>query len=237
MPASMTQVKDDFDRLALLSEEHGWSHNDHYHTFLLRHLPPICRESLDLGCGTGAFARLLAARSSRVVGVDLSPEMVRVARQRSVSYPNIEYLVADVMRSPFQRERFDCIASIATLHHLPMQQVLQMMKQALRPCGRLLILDIYRPQTVSDLMLSLIASPVNLALRLAKSRRLREPREIRDAWAEHGRFDVYPTIREVRRVCSAMLPGATVRRFLLWRYSIVWDKPGSTYSDAGRYHR
>jgi SAM-dependent methyltransferase len=163
--------------------------------------------------------------------------MVRVARQRSESYPNIEYLVADVMRWAFPRDRFDCIASIATLHHLPMQQVLQMMKEALRPCGRLIILDIYRPQTVSDRMLSLMAAPVNLSLRLAKSRRLREPREIREAWAEHGRFDVYPTIREVRRVCSAVLPGARARRHLLWRYSIVWEKPGSRCSDDGRYHR
>ena len=232
---STAQVRDDFDRLARLSELDTWNHNDYYHGYLLKHLPHRASgESLDLGCGTGTFARLLAARSERVVGLDLSPEMVRVARARSESYPNIEYIVTDVMSWDFPKNRFDCIASIATLHHLPMQRILQMMKEALRPRGTLLILDIYQPETLTDFVLSALAIPASLTLRLAKGRRLREPPEIREAWAEHGRHDVYPTMREVHNVCAALLPGATVRRHLLWRYSIVWEKPTAMYSDAGR---
>jgi predicted TPR repeat methyltransferase len=75
-------IRADFDRIALISHE-GWNHNTHYHGFLLRQLPAHLGEALDLGCGTGAFARLLAQRAERVLGLDLSPRMIQVARERS----------------------------------------------------------------------------------------------------------------------------------------------------------
>ena len=66
--------------------------------------------------------------------------------------------------------------------------------------------------------------PASLGLRLLKTGRLREPAAVRAAWAEHGRSDVYPTLAQVRRACAGLLPGARVRRHLLWRYSLVWHK-------------
>lgn len=52
-------IRDDFDRIALVSED-GAAHNDHYHNFLLQQLPSNCQNILEIGCGTGAFARCLA---------------------------------------------------------------------------------------------------------------------------------------------------------------------------------
>src|SRR5215207_8117861 len=86
MAQPVATVRADFDRIALLSEQYGWSHNDHYHGFLLGQLPAQVGEALDVGCGAGAFSRLLARRSRHVLGVDLSPEMVRMARERSRAY-------------------------------------------------------------------------------------------------------------------------------------------------------
>ena len=68
--------------------------------------------------------------------------------------------------------------------------------------------------------------PVSLVLRALKTGRFRAPREVRAAWEEHGRDEIYPTVPAVRQVCERVLPGARVRRHLLWRYSIVWRKPG-----------
>jgi hypothetical protein len=79
---------------------------------------------------------------------------------------------------------------------------------------------------MADLAVSAAAVPVNILLRLVKARRLREPPEIRQAWEEHGRTDSYPTLSQVRRACAVHLPGAKITRHLLWRYSIVWKKPG-----------
>jgi hypothetical protein len=60
----------------------------------------------------------------------------------------------------------------------------------------------------------------------ADSGRLAEPAELRRAWEEHGRTDRYLTLAEVRAACARALPGARVRRHLLWRYLIVWRRPG-----------
>src|SRR5260370_42043107 len=107
-----------FDRLALLSGEEG-AHTSHYHSFLLQHVPPRCSNALELGCGTGTFARLLAERAEHVLALDLSPQMIRLAQERSGHLSNIDFQVADVLMWEFPPEQFDCIVSIATLHHLP----------------------------------------------------------------------------------------------------------------------
>jgi ubiquinone/menaquinone biosynthesis C-methylase UbiE len=225
MAESASTIQADFDRIALLSEE-GWNHNDHYHRSLLRHVPVQCREALEVGCGTGAFSRLLALSSERVLAVDLSPQMIRVARERSSRFPNIDFEVADVLRLDLPGERFDCIVTIATLHHLPMKLMLSKMKAALKVNGVLLILDLYRPEGFRDVLTSVPAMAVNVGLRLIRSGRLRAPREVRLAWAEHERHDSHLSMTEVRRACAAILPGACVKKHLLWRYSVIWKKSG-----------
>jgi 2-polyprenyl-3-methyl-5-hydroxy-6-metoxy-1,4-benzoquinol methylase len=118
---STSQIQTDFDRLAAFSTD-GWDHNSHYHDFLLRQLPSHIESALDLGCGTGAFSRRLAERCNRVIGIDLSPQMIQFARERSSKYLNIQFEIADVMTQDIGHERFDCITSIATLHHLPFDE-------------------------------------------------------------------------------------------------------------------
>ena len=216
-------VQADFDRIALVSQE-GWNHNTHYHAFLLRQLPPRLGEALDLGCGTGAFARLLAGRAEQVIGIDLSPQMVRLARERSTGVPNVRYQVADATTWPFGRERFDCVASIATLHHLPLAQTLSKMRDALRPGGTLLVLDLYQSQGVRDRLSDVLSVPVHLVLRLLRTGRLRDSPETREAWAQHAPHERYLSLAQVRRICARVLPGARVRKHLLWRYSIVWKR-------------
>ena len=164
----MASVRADFDRIALLSQE-GWDHNSHYHNYLLKHLPAHCADALEIGCGTGAFSRLLAQRSERVLALDLSPQMIRVAQERSAQYLNICYPVADVLEWAFPVEQFDCIASIATLHHLPLADMLGKMKRALKPNGVLLVLDLYQQETIMENLSSLITFPVSIALKLVKN--------------------------------------------------------------------
>ena len=223
MAKAMSDVRADFDRIALLSGE-GWDHNSHYHDFLARHLPEPCREALDVGCGTGAFSRLLAKTADRVLALDLSPNMIGLAGERSARFPNIDFRVADVLTLELPAEKFDCIATIATLHHLPVEVMLPKMKGALKPGGVLLVLDLFQAEGLSDAVASALAVPLSLGLRLLRRGRLRPPREVRRAWDEHGRHDTYLTLAQVREVCAGLLPGALLTRHLLWRYSVVWKK-------------
>jgi ubiquinone/menaquinone biosynthesis C-methylase UbiE len=193
-------VRADFDRLALLAGG-DWDHSSHYHELLARHVPADCKEALEVGCGAGAFSRLLAETSERVLAIDLSPNMIRLAREESARFSNIDFRVADVLTLELPDNRFDCVATIATLHHMPAAQVLPKLKRALKPGGVLLILDLLQTEGVLGAAASALAVPVSMGLRLARCGRLRPPREVRRAWDEHGR-----------------------QRHLLWRYSVVWKK-------------
>src|SRR5204863_8855831 len=98
MPAPINQIREEFDRIALLTERHGsGSVGDIYHDYLIQHLPPHPEQILEIGCGTGRFTRRLAERAQSVVALDLSAQMLRLAKAQTANYPNIEYLLADVM--------------------------------------------------------------------------------------------------------------------------------------------
>ncbi len=60
-----------------------WNSNVAHHPMILAAVPPGCRPALDVGCGDGLLAVRLAERAKRVVGVDLSEEMIAQARRGS----------------------------------------------------------------------------------------------------------------------------------------------------------
>jgi ubiquinone/menaquinone biosynthesis C-methylase UbiE len=219
----MSTIQTDFDRIAMVSPD-GSIQNSHYHNFLLRSLGPRCQAALEIGCGKGEFSCRLAERSERVLALDLSPEMIRIARARFSDLPNIEFQIADVMSYDLPPEGFDCIATIATLHHLSLREALLKMKAALKPGGVLLILDLFKAAGLMDALLNPLAVSVSVSLRLIQQRRLLPNREVRDAWAAHERHDIYPTMKEVQALCAEVVPGATIKKHLLWRYSVVWQK-------------
>lgn len=218
MSQDTARIQAEFDRIARLSQDHA--HANRYEESLLRHVPRPCDRALDLGCGAGTLTRELADVAEHVRGVDLSPEMVRLARARCADRRNVEFLVGDFLALDLAPATFDCIAAVAVLHHMPLVPSLERAKELLRPGGVLLILDLFRDAGVLDRMRSAVALVVD---RTTQPRRA-ESRELRAAWAAHGAGDLYPTIPEAREVYSRILPGCTFRRHLLWRYSVVWTK-------------
>ena len=219
----MSSVEADFNRLALLDED-GWTANNHYHDFLLRHVPAGCGNALEIGCGTGAFARQLAERCGHVVGLDLSAEMIRVARARSSQLENLEFQLADAMTWDFPQSHFDFICSIATLHHLDQRELLPKIKDALKPGGVLVILDLVESSGLIERMFDVVGLGVSSGLRLVHNGRLQPPPEVRKAWEQHGKHDSYSTIKQMRALADEILPGSSVKRHLLWRYTLVYQK-------------
>lgn len=219
----MSSVEADFDRLALL-DEGGWTANNHYHGSLLKHVPPNCENALEIGCGTGAFARELAKICKRVTALDLSSEMIRVARARSGQFENLEFQLADATTWNFPQSHFDFVCSIATLHHVQQQPLLVKMRDALKPGGVLVVLDLVQSDNLAELMLDAIALGVSPSLRLIHNGRLKPPAAVRKAWEQHGQHDSYATVRQMRALAGEILPGATVTRCLLWRYLLVYRK-------------
>ena len=90
---------------------------------------------LDLGCGPGHLTAKIAERHAIPVGLDSSPEMIGQARQ---NYPDLQFMLEDAARMPFQNE-FDAVFSNAALHWmLNASGVAQAIARALRPNGRLI---------------------------------------------------------------------------------------------------
>lgn len=153
--------------------------------------------------------------------------MIRLANSLSANYHNIEYVPGDVMGISLPAGNYDCIVSIATLHHLPLVEALLKMKDALAPDGVLIIHDLVAADGLVGRVRSALAYPVTVARRLRKTGRVRAPREVREAWAVHGKGEVYLTPAEVRQTYRQHFPGARIRHHLLWRYTVVWSKHGA----------
>lgn len=107
---------------------------------------------LDVGCGTGYFARAIAAavgRAGLVLGVDPSPSMIDFARRKAASVPNGQFQVGAAEALPFPSDHFDVVVSSLVLHHLPEDgrlRALQEMRRVLRPGGKLLVAEARNPQ-------------------------------------------------------------------------------------------
>jgi ubiquinone/menaquinone biosynthesis C-methylase UbiE len=96
---------------------------------------------LDVGCGTGNFSLKLAAAGAVVTGVDLSEEMLTVARRRAAGEGrSIDFLPGAGESLPFDDGSFDAAITMATLEFVDdPEKVLGEMLRVTRPGGRVLV--------------------------------------------------------------------------------------------------
>ena len=102
---------------------------------IFRILPEPPQRLLDLGCGPGWTSRLFAAAGYDVTGLDLCPDMIRLAKQSAGADSNLRFLVHDYEES-LDLGSFDIVVIYDALHHaLAPGAVIQNVYQALRSKG------------------------------------------------------------------------------------------------------
>src|SRR5258708_7378447 len=76
---------------------------------------------LDLGCGAGWLSRRLAklVHEGRVVGMDISDEMIRHARRASVDFDNLMFVAGEVAQIPWQPHFFSHVISVESSYYWP----------------------------------------------------------------------------------------------------------------------
>lgn len=79
---------------------------------------------LDLGCGNGRHAELLAPQVERLLGIDLSRRLLETARERAAGRGvDLELVAGDAVRLPVRSNAVDVAVYVATVHHLPTRDV------------------------------------------------------------------------------------------------------------------
>ena len=109
---------------------------------------------LEVGCGTGDVALAACAPAGphgSVSGIDASPEMIAVARAKAARAGlEIDFRVEPIEALTYPDATFDTVLSSLMMHHLPddlKRQGLAEIARVLKPGGRLLIVDVKRPNS------------------------------------------------------------------------------------------
>ena len=107
---------------------------------------------LDVGCGTGVLTRRAddsAGPAGVAIGIDPGQSMIRVAKENAQRLGSrAEFKIAAIEQLPFGSAHFDVVLSSLMLHHLPpdlKREGLREVYRVLKPAGRFVVVDFYRP--------------------------------------------------------------------------------------------
>jgi ubiquinone/menaquinone biosynthesis C-methylase UbiE len=202
-----------------MAQDGYWNHNVHYQSIILRAVPPQCGPALDVGCGDGMLACRLAERCTEVTGIDRDAQMIALARKRKQAQAHegrVTFVVADFLAAVLSEASFDFVCANTSLHHMDFAAALTKMAGVLSPGGRLAVIGLASDRSLGDFVASAAGVPANLFYRAV----------FHEGNSGAPIKDPDMTWSQVRSTAKTLLPGVRYHRHLLWRYSLLWRKPG-----------
>lgn len=119
---------------------------------------------LDLGCGSGENLIPLRKRGANVIGVDISPELIELARQRLSNYGLDATLeVRSAYETALRDQSIDVVFCVALLHHLDLPLVCAEIRRILRPGGLFLLQEPIRFSRTIDYLRRLFPARRNVS--------------------------------------------------------------------------
>jgi SAM-dependent methyltransferase len=227
----MCQPARSFDQLAVSFDRFAELAGGPLDAYLESVLPDRGERAVDLGCGTGRHAAMLASRYRQVLAVDIAAPMLQLARDRR-SLPNITYAERDLQGVRAETDgSFDLVLSTHALHHVDdLEQTLLGIRELCAPGGRVVLVD-----NVADHPAVPRRWFVKEAIRTLAGdllRRRRPPAEALElyrlntdpAWLEHLTTDRFLNPDQFTHAYGQVFPGATFTG--LYRARVMcWDAP------------
>lgn len=203
--------------MARLNARHPWSHNDHFHSWILANLPDQRGSALDVGCGRGGLLAALSPRFTAVHGTDRDGAMRGQAATRCAGLANVIIHDGTWVDGPV-----DLVTMVAVLHHLDIADALERVRSILEPGGRFLAVGLAPPRDVTDHLWDLASTVTNPAIGYVK-----HPWPSADRASEPLVPVKDPTMSfaDLRDVLNDVMPGASIRHRLGFRHTIAWTKP------------
>ena len=182
---------------------------------------------LDVGCGSGWATRLLAdyAFNGRVTGIDISDEMVDLARESSRSHPNTDFEVASAEQLPFQDNEFTHAFSMESLYYYRnIPAALKEIQRVLKPGGSFFaVVDLYWENEATHQWIDTLKVPVELlsiddyrslfidaGFVNIRDQRILDPRPVPDDYTG-GSFKSRQDYESYRREGSLMISGEAAK--------------------------
>lgn len=182
---------------------------------------------LDIGCGSGWASRLLAdyATAGRVTGIDISDEMVNLARAQSKSHANVDFEVASAEQLPFADNEFACAFSMESLYYyrnIPkaLSEIHRVIKQDGLFCA---VMDLYWESEATHQWVDTLNVPVELlsiddyrslfidaGFRNVRDERIIDPRPVPDDYTS-GSFKSREDFVAYREAGSLMMTGEVAK--------------------------
>jgi len=125
---------------------------------------------LDVACGPGIVAAAFAGEGAEVVGIDLTPEMLTLARERcaAAGLENVRFDRGDAAALPYGDGEFDRVVCRYALHHVPdPERVVTEMARVCAPGGRVVVADM------------IVGDDSAAASRFNQAERARDPSHVR----------------------------------------------------------
>ena len=205
--------------MGAINARHPWSHNDHFHPWILTRLPEARGRALDVGCGRGELLAVFATHFDSVNGIDVDCTMREAASARCAGLANVTIdatPLSEVARS------VDLVTMVAVLHHLDIEEALVDVRRLLAPGGRFLSVGLACPASVTDHVWDVASIVTNPAIGYVKhpwvSTRGVQPPTTPVA-------DPRLPYDEIRETVAQVMPGARMRHRLGFRHTVEWTKP------------
>lgn len=115
-------------------------YSSYWNQQFISHLPDDCEMILDCGCGTGDLIREILPFGKQIVGMDISRDMIRVAKHVIPDDQKVTWVTAPGETFPFADRIFDVVCFRGALHHMTHENLaLKEAYRTLRNGGTLLI--------------------------------------------------------------------------------------------------